>query len=267
MLSAMSLKKHESDQMVSWALETRAWITACSVTVVRLLLIVSNQGAWFSKEPTCQDGQLLNCIGSYNESILDSTQDIFRVLIKIIVGITAVTCVLCYKWRWLGKSFIYLEMCLHISAMFFPNSKNYHSTFYFNTYEAFANCAALYTNQPITIYMYTFTLIMANFFGTNIAYSKPLGFKEVIIYIAAVVFFFLSFSCFFTSVNIVIKLLRRLQIVNEENTKLLNNMHEGLLILRKPDQNNDRRSVMFCNKPAEKLLISLEQSTNVSKTT
>lgn len=112
--------------------------------------------------------------------------------------------------------------------------------------------------------MYTFTLLMVNFFGTNIAYVKSLGPKEVVIYIFTVIFFFLVFSCLFTSVNIMIKLLRELRFVNEENTKLLNNMHEGLLILRKPDKDDGMRPVMFCNKPAEKLLTSLDPSVKVA---
>ena len=73
MLSAISLKKHEQDEMVSWVLETRAWITMCALTVVRLILIISKQGSWFKKEPRCLEDQQLNCIGPYNEAILDST--------------------------------------------------------------------------------------------------------------------------------------------------------------------------------------------------
>ena len=97
-------------------------------------------------EPECTDGKLLSCIGPYNEAILDHTKDLSRILVKVIVFAMLIVCIICYKWRWTGNAFIYLEMCLHLSAMFFPNSKNFHSTFYFNTYEAFATCAAVYTN-------------------------------------------------------------------------------------------------------------------------
>ena len=43
----------------------------------------------------------------------------------------------------------------------------------------------------------------------------------------------------------------RMKIFNVENIKLLDGMHEGLLIL----SNSTARSVMFCNNPAQKLLI------------
>ena len=56
MRAAISLKKHEEDPMVSWALQTRAWVTSCALTIVRIILIVSNQGSWYTKEPSCLDG-------------------------------------------------------------------------------------------------------------------------------------------------------------------------------------------------------------------
>ena len=40
-----------------------------------------------------------------------------------------------------------------------------------------------------------------------------------------------------------------LHIANEENSKLLNNMHEGVLILAKSDN-----SIMLSNKPTQKLI-------------
>ena len=67
-------------------------------------------------------------------------------MVKVIVFIGLIVCILCYKWRWMGNAFIYLEMSLHLTAMFFPNSKNLHATFYFNCLESFAYCAAMYTN-------------------------------------------------------------------------------------------------------------------------
>ena len=42
----------------------------------------------------------------------------------------------------------------------------------------------------------------------------------------------------------------KLKDLNGENIKLLDGMHEGLLILSKANKN-----VMFCNKPSQKLLL------------
>ena len=41
--------------------------------------------------------------------------------------------------------------------------------------------------------------------------------------------------------------------MNTENLKLLNGMHEGLLILEK---NDEKRDIMFCNASVKKLLAS-----------
>ena len=60
-----------------------------------------------------------------------------------------------------------------------------------------------------------------------------------------------------------------------ENMKLLDGMHEGLLILRKDPTTPDNKKIMFCNRPAQKLLkgaISLGEESSlfpghISKTT
>ena len=54
---------------------------------------------------------------------------------------------------------------------------------------------------------------------------------------------------------------RRMRTFNFENVKLLDGMHEGLLILQKPPASmNSMRlanEIMFCNRSAEKLLTNL----------
>ena len=47
------------------------------------------------------------------------------------------------------------------------------------------------------------------------------------------------------------KLHNKLDTVNVQNVKLLDGMHEGLLIISKRE-----KSTMFCNKPAQKILNS-----------
>ena len=86
-----------------------------------------------------------------------------------------------------------------------------------------------------------------NFFGTNIAYSKKLGFKEGLIYILSTFLFFFAFSGIFVTINIVIKLWRKLRFAHQENIKLLNNMHEGLLIFGEQDESSSERKIVFCN--------------------
>ena len=61
--------------------------------------------------------------------------------------------------------------------------------------------------------------------------------------------YFLICCCFAVAVRSVSKLQTKLSTTNIENAKLLDGMHEGLLILSKNDQ-----KTMFCNKPAQKII-------------
>ena len=64
-----------------------------------------------------------------------------------------------------------------------------------------------------------------------------------------------------TGIDIMAILHKRLQLANSENIKMLDGMHEGLLVLNKPRLSNKTgtwrpHSVAFCNKPAQKLINS-----------
>ena len=65
------------------------------------------------------------------------------------------------------------------------------------------------------------------------------------------VWFFMLIGLFATILKYIISLYDRIKVYNAENIKLLDGMHEGLLILSSPN-----RTVMFCNKPSQKLLIA-----------
>ncbi len=51
-----------------------------------------------------------------------------------------------------------------------------------------------------------------------------------------------------------IEINRNLDEVNSQNIKLINNMHEGLLILSKPEEAGAPRAIKLCNNPALKLI-------------
>ena len=51
-----------------------------------------------------------------------------------------------------------------------------------------------------------------------------------------------------------IELNRHVDKVNSQNIKLLNGMHEGLLILGKPEEVGASRKIKLCNHPALKLV-------------
>ena len=63
--------------------------------------------------------------------------------------------------------------------------------------------------------------------------------------------FFMLIGLFATILKYIISLHDRIFAFNTENIKLLDGMHEGLLILSSP-----HRKVLFSNKPSQKLLTS-----------
>ena len=82
-----------------------------------------------------------------------------------------------------------------------------------------------------------------------IAYIRPVVFFDLLfIFCSIVAFLFLQTFMGMIILHIA-KINTDLHITNEENSKLLNNMHEGVLILAKSDN-----SIMLSNKPAQKLI-------------
>ena len=69
-----------------------------------------------------------------------------------------------------------------------------------------------------------------------------------------VIFFFTNLSLIFTGLQYLGQLQKQLKFSNSESVKLLDGMHEGLLIVRKKLRSNGERSVMFCNTPAKKII-------------
>ena len=85
-------------------------------------------------------------------------------------------------------------------------------------------------------------------FEVHIAYDRPLdmsAFVMVTIFGIFSLIFLLSIGAIIEHVS---SLYQRLKFTNVENVKLLNGMHEGLLILSKPDSVlTGLRTTMFCN--------------------
>lgn len=91
---------------------------------------------------------------------------------------------------------------------------------------------------------------MWHFFFT----SPLIYFKEVnLMFVALIIWltFVLTLTVFLTSVGIryIFQLQSKIALTNKENIRLLDGMHEGVLILHK--RTND---IIFCNKPAQQLL-------------
>ena len=74
--------------------------------------------------------------------------------------------------------------------------------------------------------------------------------------IFSAVFVTLIVSVYVTGIDIMANLHMRLELTNTENIRMLDGMHEGLLVLNKSKDKEGTaaaRSVAFCNRPAQRL--------------
>ena len=80
-------------------------------------------------------------------------------------------------------------------------------------------------------------------------YNERLTFGSVIERTMLALFLFILSAMFSQMILYISTLHSKLKSFNSENIKLLDGMHEGLLILSKT-----QKTVMFCNKPSQKFL-------------
>lgn len=84
------------------------------------------------------------------------------------------------------------------------------------------------------------------------AYNRTLSAELFCLGFACVIGYLISVTLFGMVVVHVSQVHEKLHVSNEENMKLLNGMHEGVLILTKnPDE---PATAMFCNRSAQKLI-------------
>ena len=77
--------------------------------------------------------------------------------------------------------------------------------------------------------------------------------------VAYAAFAFILMAAFGALFDHVSKLYMRLDFINEENLKLLNGMHEGVMIMSKPGEDCEESKLLFGNKSAQKVFAKLEE--------
>ena len=98
----------------------------------------------------------------------------------------------------------------------------------------------------------------AMMFGFYIAYDRPLGISEALMSTVFAILSLLYMAAFRAFIQYVNQLNLSLKLTNSENVKLLNNMHEGLMILSKPTSQLDgKRTLLSCNRAADRVFTNL----------
>ena len=85
-------------------------------------------GGWYREDPMCTDDttvdKMRDCVGPYND-IIDESVTLCRIALAALVIISAILCCLCYKWRNISESFLYIECIIRMIAVLIPNLANY----------------------------------------------------------------------------------------------------------------------------------------------
>ena len=90
------------------------------------------------------------------------------------------------------------------------------------------------------------------FIGAPIVYEKTFTLETVFTELSQILMIFIGMLNTAILLVYISSLHQKMQCTIRQNTKLLNGMHEGLLILSKFD-----KSILFVNKPAQKLLTNI----------
>jgi len=187
----------------------------------------------------------------YNKELLDPVNVYFLYTLLALAGVGVMIDLLAIKYRSLANYCIHVENLMGMLVFFLP-TKGYVEM---SNFVLAANSVCLYiafycgTNiqQIISLVLVGLTYLVVrpicNYIPTA---SDPLM-------IASVVAFWLGCVLIFCSISMaaiyISKLHNTVKTTNMENAKLLDGMHEGLLILSKKE-----RRTMFCNNTADKLL-------------
>ena len=122
-------------------------------------MTLTDKFMWVQEQERCADGKIDECFGDYNEQLFEVTGAPARWFIKSLVFLTAILCILAFRWRHLANLFIYLDFLQRIAVILTPNSKIYHSNENTFMVEIGAYSTALYCSDKWSIYFGIFTYV------------------------------------------------------------------------------------------------------------
>ena len=108
-----------------------------------------------------------------------------------------------------------------------------------------------YCDQPVSLVFQCFTFNFHFFFTTTVLYFNEIGVMRVLTVTWLNICLALSLLFLSTVIFYIYQLQAKITSTNEANIKLLDGMHEGVLIISKKT-----KEIIFFNKPAQKLLTS-----------
>ena len=152
------------------------------------------KGAWFSNEPKCSAENFYDCLGPFNEELIDPILNWAERVLYILILFSALLCLICYKKRSLASAFITLESLIRICVIFLPNSIQYPQNPVNLTLQMGSLLVMFFVHEASSIISTTLALTLQVFVGWHIVYMKPMTIPEVITDIALILLYFLTAS-------------------------------------------------------------------------
>ena len=149
------------------------------------------------------------------------------------------------KWRRLSSLIMPIELLFQLFISFVPSV---HSTTFDDLFVLLINIMAFiiyYTIEPWQIVFSVINYFVWSFVPVVLIFKGELTFLVVLNKFCVAIGMFITTCLIAMSLVYIFQLQTKLRDLNVENIKLLDGMHEGLLILSKENKN-----VMFCNKPS-----------------
>ena len=214
-------------------LDLRAQIGYGLTNVIRLTQIFYNSGGWFGDVKHCHhhSHKVKNCIEKYNTDLLDPIKTSVLWLLKGMVFLSAFLVILSFFRRPIAKYFFALEVLIRFVAVFHINNSgyNYDEISYVYTFGLIG--LMLYCGSGLSIIYSTFVYAFSLVFGIMVAYDRELTNSRMLIFFTCTVAYFGLASCMGMIIVYLEKVSQAKHDSNQSHIKLLNGMHEGLMIV------------------------------------
>lgn len=158
--------------------------------------------------------------------------------------------ILSFKWRKLADFIIYFNCLTSLVTLVFPSAENQVTEYYLAMVSLLA-FICFYTDSRAQVFAIVIFQILAAFVVKHYIYKQELTGQVCIMKAFLVAGIFFVNSILAMLIQYISQLHASMKLTNQENSKLLNGMHEGLLIVTRT---GSPYQAMFCNKSAQKLL-------------
>ena len=173
--------------------------------------------SWFREEKVCDDldfSDFITCYRPYNKNLLDATAPYARIIVQVLTVLVLILCVLCYKIRSLARTFIFLEIFVQATTMFYPNSNRAWAGDSVITIESVSYIAIYYCGSMRSFYLAMAHMTFALFFNRHVAYLEPLKGSEIAGKIILISSFFFVFAFMVTGIDNMAKMHKQLKLTN-----------------------------------------------------